>query len=144
MAKMPTPKTVKELVPDFDKWPETWMGLKEDLVYGKKLLPIMERFLCYLTDQHLSRKTLKNYADSLCLLGGTIIKEVSIYEEYKKDPTKKLMEAVEGGGCLPDGYEGMSQSDLESFARLCGKFEEFLRNPRHLPRSKRKREPAHE
>jgi len=38
------------------------------------------------------------------------------------------MEAVEGGGCLPDGHEGMSQSDLEAFAGMCGKFEEFQRN----------------
>ena len=126
MARMPTPKTVKELVPDFDKWPETWMGLKEDLEYGKKLLPIMERFLYYLTDQDQSRKTLKDYADSLWLLGGRIIKEVSIYEEYKKDPAKKLIEAVEGGGCLPDGHEGMSKSELASFEKMCGKFEEFL------------------
>jgi hypothetical protein len=126
MAKMPTPKTVKELVPDFDKWPETWMGLKEDLEYGKKLLPIMERFLYYLTDQDLSRKTLRDYADSLWLLGGRIIKEVSIYEEYKKEPAKKLIEAVEGGGCLPDGHEGMSKSELASFEKMCGKFEEFL------------------
>ena len=81
------------------------------------------------TAQGLSRKTLKEYVGGVWLLGGAIIKEVSIYSEYKKDPAKKLMEAVEGGGCLPNGHEGMSQSELESFARMCGKFEEFLRNP---------------
>jgi hypothetical protein len=126
MAKMPTPKNVKELVPDFDKWPEAWMGLKEDLVYGEKLLPIMESFLRYLIDQDQSRKTLKDYADSLWLLGGRIIKKVSIYEEYKKEPAKKLIEAVEGGGCLPDGHEGMSKSELASFKKMCDKFVEFL------------------
>ena len=125
MAKMPAMKNVKELVSGFDKWPETWMGLKEDLEYGKKLLPLMEQFLGYLIDKDLSRKTLKDYADSLRLLGGRIIKEVSIYNEYKKDPKKKLMEAVEGG-CLPDGHEGMSKSELASFEKMCGKFEEFL------------------
>ena len=144
MAKIRTPKNVKELVTNFEKWPEAWMGLKEDLGYGEKLLPIMETFLRYLIDQDQSRKTLKDYADSLWLLGGRIIKEVSIYKEYKKDPAMKLMEAVEGGGCLPEGHEGMSQSELESFARMGGKFEKFLRNSRLLPRSKRKGEPDHE
>jgi hypothetical protein len=126
MAKMPPPKNVKELVPDFDKWPKTWMGLQEDLEYGEKLLPIMESFLRYLIDQDQSRKNLKDYADSLWLLGGRIIKEVSIYKEYKKDPAKKLIEAVEGQGCLPDGHEGMSKSELASFEKMCSKFEEFL------------------
>lgn len=125
MAKMRTPKNVKELVTDFEKWPEAWMGLREDLEYGEKLLPIMESFLRYLIDQDQSRKTLKDYADSLWLLGGRIIKEVSIYKEYKKDPAKKLIEAVEGG-CLPDGHEGMSKSGVKSFEMMCGKFEEFL------------------
>jgi len=144
MAKMLTPKNVKELVPDLGKWPESWMGAEEDLEYGKKLLPFMEQFTYYLMAQGLSRKTLKEYVDWAWLLGGRIIKEVSIYREYKKDPAKKLMEAVEGGGCLPEGHEGMSQSELESFARMGGKFEKFLRNSRLLPRSKRKGEPDHE
>ena len=129
MAKKPTPKTVKELVPDLDGWPETWMGTEKDLEYGKKLLPFMEKFIHYLMALRLPHKTLKEYVGYVWLLGGGITKEVSIYNEYKKDPAKKLMEAVEGGGCLPNGHEGMSQSELESFARMCGKFEEFLRNP---------------
>jgi len=53
---------------------------------------------------------------------------ISYHTEYKKDPAEKLVEAVEGGGCLPDGHEGMSKRELESFARMCGKFEEFLGN----------------
>jgi len=34
--------TLRELSPDFDEWPERWMGVKEDLEYGKKLLPYDE------------------------------------------------------------------------------------------------------
>jgi hypothetical protein len=144
MAKKPTPKTIKELVPDFDGWPHTWMGTEKDLEYGKKLLPFIEKFIQHLTTQDLSRKTLKEYLGYVWLLGGGIIKEVSIYNEYKKDPAKKLMEAIESGGCLPEGHGGMSKRELESFTGMCGKFEEFLRNPRLLPRSNRKGEPDHE
>ncbi len=128
MAKKPTPKTVKGLVPDLDGWPETWMGTGKDLEYGKKLLPFMEKFIHHLMVLGLPYRTLKEYVEWVWLLGGGIIKEVSIYNEYKKDPAKKLMEAVEGGGCLPDGHEGMSKRELKSFAGMCGKFEEFLRN----------------
>ena len=63
MAKMLTPKNVKELVPDLGKWPESWMGTEKDLEYGKKLLPFMEKFIHYLMTQGLSRKTLKEYVD---------------------------------------------------------------------------------
>jgi hypothetical protein len=124
---MPTPKNLREFVRDFDNWPESWMGMEKDLEYGKKLLPFMARFINYLISQDLSRKTLKEYIDNVRLLGGTIIKVVSIHGEYKKDPLKKLKEAVEIGGCLPDGYEFMSNSGLASFERMCGKFEEFLK-----------------
>jgi hypothetical protein len=123
------PKNIKELVLDLDKWPGSWMGTEKDLRYGKELLPFMEKFIHYLMTQGLSRKTLKEYVDWIWLLGGGIIKEVSICREYKKNPAKKLMEAVEGGGRLPDGHEEMSKGELESFARMCGKFEEFLRIP---------------
>jgi hypothetical protein len=141
LAKKTTPKTVKELVPDLGKWPESWMGTEKDLEYGKKLLPFMEKFIDHLVAQGLSRRTLKDCVDWVWLLGGGIIKEVSLYREYKKDPAQKLMEAVEGGGCLPDGHEGMSQSELESFARVCGKFEKFLRIPpsSRFPKERRTR-----
>jgi hypothetical protein len=144
MAKKPMPKTVKELVADLDKWPESWMGNEKDLEYGKKMISLMEKFIHYLMTQGLSRKTLREYVDGVWLLGGAIIKEVSIYNEYKKNPAKKLMEAIESGGCLPEGHGEMSKPELESFTGMCRKFEEFLGNPRLLPRSKRKGKSDHE
>ena len=119
--------TLRELSPDFDEWPKSWMGLKEDLEYGKKLLPYMEDFLNHLIERDLSRKTLKNYIDNTWLLGGSIIKNVSIYEEYKIAPLKKLMTSVETGGMLPDGYDHMTERDLSAFERTCELFEEFLK-----------------
>jgi len=119
--------TLRELSPDFDEWPERWMGVKEDLVYGKKLLPYLEEFLGDLIKQDLSRKTLKNHIDNTWLLGGSIIKEVSLYEEYKIAPRKKLLKSVETGGMLPDDYEGMTERDLKDFERTCELFETFLK-----------------
>jgi hypothetical protein len=130
LAKKTTPKTVKELVPDLGKWPESWMGTEEDLEYGKKLLPFMEKFIHYLMTQGLSRRNLKDYVDWVWLLGGGIIKKVSIYGDHKKDPAKKLLEMVEGGGCPPGDYESMAKSELAGFRKMCGLFEEFLKKPK--------------
>lgn len=82
--------TLRELSPDFDEWPERWMGMKEDREYGKKQLPFMEAFLNYLIKRDLSRRTLKNYIDHAWLLGGSIIRRVSNYEEYKVPALKML------------------------------------------------------
>jgi hypothetical protein len=119
--------TVRELSPDFDEWPERWMGLEEDLEYGKKLLPYMEEFLNELIKKDLSRRTLKNHIDNTWLLGGSIIRDVSLYEEYKTVPLKKLVASVETGGMLPDGYDDMTERDLRAFERTCEFFEEFLK-----------------
>ena len=44
-------------VPDFDRWPKSWMGVEEDLVYGRKLLPWFAGFLQVLYAEGFSRKT---------------------------------------------------------------------------------------
>jgi hypothetical protein len=57
---------------DFDDWPQSWMGVEEDLGYGRKLLPYFADFLGEIFDQGRSRKTFVLYRDNLWLLGGTV------------------------------------------------------------------------
>lgn len=119
--------TLRVLSPDFDEWPEGWMGMKEDREYGKKLLPFMEAFLNELIKRDLARRTLKNYIDNTWLLGGSIIRQVSLYEEYNIPPLKMLLKSVETGGILPDGYDQMTELELRAFERTCELFEKFLK-----------------
>ncbi len=102
------------------------MGVEEDLAYGKKLLPWFAGFLQALYDEGLSRKTFAQYRDHLWSLGGTIISQVSLYEEYQDDPLEKLRESVAGDGILPDHYDQMTQSELKAFERMCRRFEKYL------------------
>ncbi len=117
---------LREWAPDFDEWPDSWMGVDEDLVYGRKLLPYMERFLADLLHQGLSRRTFVRYKNDVWSLGGIIIKQVSLYDEYDVDPLEKLMESVEGDGVVPDDFEYMSEDELRAFERTCRRFEKFL------------------
>jgi len=117
---------VRDWAPDIDSWPRSWMGIKEDLEYGKKLLPFLEEFLQDLIKEGLSRKTFVQYRDNVWLLGGTIISKVSLFEEYGVDPLKKLMESVECDGILPDHSHHMRAGELRSFERMCRRFEKFL------------------
>jgi len=102
------------------------MGIREDLGYGKRLLPYLEEFLQNILDGGVSRKTFVQYRDNAWLLGGTIISKVSLFEEHGVDPQVKLMESVECNGILPDHYDRMSESELRSFERMCRRFEKFL------------------
>ncbi|RJX30498.1 MAG: hypothetical protein C4531_08875 [Desulfurivibrio sp.] len=113
-------------VPDFDEWPESWMGVEEDLAYGRKLLPWFSGFLQALYAEGMSRKTFRQYRDNLWLLGATIIREVSLYEEYQDDPLEKLAETVADDGILPDDYDQMTEAELRAFERMCRRFEKYL------------------
>ena len=62
---------------------------------------MFSRFFNRLNCYDLSRKTLKEYIDNVWGLGGTIIKDVSISNEHKEDPLKRIIEAVEKGGVCP-------------------------------------------
>jgi len=112
--------------PDFDRWPKSWMGVEEDLAYGKKLMPWFAGFLQALYAEGLSRKTFAQYRDHLWLLGGTIIRKVSLYEEYQNDPLEKLHESVTDDGILPDHYAQMTRAELSAFERMCRRFEKYL------------------
>jgi len=112
--------------PDFDRWPTSWMGVKEDLDYGRKLLPWFAGFLQALYAEGLSRKTFSQYRGNLWLLGGTIIRKVSWDEEYSDDPLEKLRESVADDGILPDHYDQMTQAELRAFERMCRRFEKYL------------------
>ena len=121
-----TTLNMRDWAPDIDNWPKSWMGVEEDLAYGKKLLPYLEEFLQGLIEEGKSRKTFVQYRDNAWLLGGTIISQVSRFDEYGIEPLAKLAEAVAGDGILPDHYDQLSESELRTFERMCRRFEKFL------------------
>ena len=127
MVRNSETESFRAWVPDFDRWPKSWMGVEEDLAYGRKLLPWFAGFLQALYADGLSRKTFAHYRDNLWLLGGSIISRVSLYEEYQDDPLEKLRESVADDGILPDHYDQMTQAELKAFERMCRRFEKFLR-----------------
>jgi hypothetical protein len=102
------------------------MGIEEDLEYGQQLLPYLEEFLQGLIEEGISRKTFVQYRDNVWLLGGTIISNVSLFEEYGIEPLEKLTESVACDGILPDDSHHMRADELRTFERMCRRFEKFL------------------
>jgi len=116
----------REWTPDFDKWPTTWMGVEEDLAFGVALMPWFAGFLQALYSSGPSRKTFVQNRDNLWILGGTIIKNVSLAQDYQEEPLKALKESVADDGILPDDFDNMTGEELIAFERMCRKFEKFL------------------
>lgn len=51
--------------PDFNNWPSSWMGVREDLDFGRKLLPYFAGFLQVLYAEGLTRSVLNNSSQML-------------------------------------------------------------------------------
>ncbi|MCK4302976.1 MAG: hypothetical protein KAY24_01920 [Candidatus Eisenbacteria sp.] len=83
-------KAPEDICPDFPEWPDSWQGAKRDLAYGEGLLGVMIPFVVHLIAKGLTRKTIKNHMDYLWLLGGEIIRDVGLHNEYDVAPLTKL------------------------------------------------------
>jgi len=111
---------------DCDKWPKQWMGMDEDVPYGKGIVEAMRPFIEALLEEGLSDRTLQKHVGHLWLLGGEIIREVSMGEEYDDiAPADKLRESIgpdEGPLCRHINSAG----EQRSFDATCRKLHRFL------------------
>jgi hypothetical protein len=118
-------KTPEDIDPDFPEWPESWHVVEEDIPYGKSLLAAMRPFVLHLIAKGLAKKTIRNHMSNLWLLGGEIIRDVGINEEYDIPPEEKLRQSVdEEGG--PYCRHLDSENDMRSFDATCRKLYKFL------------------
>jgi len=102
------------------------MGMPEDVPYGQGIVEAMRPFIKALGERELSARTLRKHLGNLWLLGGAIIRDVSMSEEYEKiAPADKLRQSItpdEGPLCRHVNSEGKQRS----FDTTCGKLCRFL------------------
>jgi hypothetical protein len=115
----------EDISPDFVEWPERWMCIREDVAYGRGLLPPMHAFVVYLISKGLTKKTIRRHIDNLWLLGGEIISNVSNFNEYDTPPIQKLRESIGSGGG-PYCRHIDAEAELASFDSTCRELHRFL------------------
>jgi len=115
------------LSPDFEDWPHDWMGVDEDLAYGKKLLEEIRPFAEHLTSSGLTDKTIKKHLTNLWLLGGELIRTVSLDEEYHIPPKKVLLDSIDSYGG-PSCRHLHSYDEQKSFDSTCKKLYKYLKS----------------
>src|SRR5262249_51217975 len=121
-----------------DDWPRSWMGWEKDLPPGEKLVGCFRRFVEYLVSSDISRKTIQQNVDSLCVMGGEIIRDVKEDSSLRKRPVNWVLRDAlhEDGGWL---IHTDSEEEQRSFDSTCRKFHRFLltQEPRTAARGKK-------
>ena len=117
---------LNDICPDFAEWPDRWMGIEPDLAYGKQLLEELRPFAEFLTESGLTKKTVKRHLTNLWFLGGEIIRDVSLYNEYSIPASEKLMQSVgTDGGPICRHLEG--DAEIKSYDSTCRKLYKYLK-----------------
>ena len=118
-------KTPEDVCPDLPDWPERWAGLPEDIPYGKALLGVMRPFMQHIIAQGCHVRTIQRHMDNLWLLGGEIIRDVSLDEEYDSPPMNRLMYSI-GPDDGPLSRHCYTEVEQKSFDETCRQLYRFL------------------
>ena len=118
-------KTPENICSDFPEWPDSWCGLDEDIPYGRGLIDAMRPFIMDLILRGLAKRTMRKHMDNLWLLGGEIIRSVSIHDDYNTPPEVILRRSVDeiGGLCC---RHLNSEAQEKSYDATCRKLHKFL------------------
>ena len=117
--------TPEGICPDFPEWPDRWMGVAADRQYGQGILDAMRPFVMHLIESGLTLKTIRRHLDRLWLLGGEVVRDVGMSDEYGIPPAEKLAGSVDTTGG-PFCRHLDSESEQRSFDATCRKLHKFL------------------
>ena len=117
-------KTPEDICPDFPEWPDRWHGIKRDIPYGQGVLDAMRPFVLHLISSGLKEKTIRSHMDNLWLLGGEIIRSVSMSDEYNIPPEDNLRQNVdeEGGPYCRHLHSEAQEKSYDATCRMLHKF----------------------
>jgi len=101
------------------------MGIPEDKVFGEKLIAELKPFVESLIERGFAKKTMDRHLNNLFLMGGEIIRDVSMDEDYEADPATVLRDAVmcgEGPLCC----HLHTEEEQRAYDATCRKLHKFL------------------
>ncbi len=89
------------------------MGIPEDKIFGEKLIAELKPFVESLIARGFAKKTMDRHLNNLFLMGGEIIRDVSMDEDYEANPATVLRAAVMcGEGPLCRHLHGRRSTDV--------------------------------
>src|SRR6266545_1864155 len=76
---------------DIDNWPDKWEIAEEDIVIGKSITEQFKLFLIDRIDKGRAKKTIKNDATYLWVLGGELIRAINENERERQLSARELI-----------------------------------------------------
>ena len=130
MAETRTTTLGERLLSETKRWPRSWEGVPEDIPLGRDLVKVMLPFLRALVASGAARTTLRRHFWNAWVLGGHIVREVSIDRPAQHAAALELvLEALEeDAGPLITDF--VAEEEQRSFDLTCRQLSRFLRKGR--------------
>lgn len=112
---------------DIDRWPRSWAGFPElDGPVGERMVEEFKPFLLALIQERRTKKTVKQYAHYLWILGGEIIRRVHFEEKDRKLPGRSLILKYIDSTGGPLWNDVRYEREHEAYDTVCRQLYQFL------------------
>ena len=115
-----------EYCKNINDWPSAWEGVKADIKTGHAILEHFKLFLVHQIEKGKSKRTIKNYAQYLWVLGGELIRQVNDNTRDRKLSARDfiLKYIDESGG--PYWCHAQDESEHDKYDSVCKKLFKFM------------------
>jgi hypothetical protein len=114
-----------EYCKDINDWPDSWEIDSDDIRVGNHILEHFTAFLIDKIQQGRAKKTIKNYAQYLWILGSELISRINFYEHERELSAKELILNYidqDGGPLWQDASSELEQDRYDSVCKALFKF----------------------
>ena len=111
---------------DIDNWPDKWEIAEEDIVIGKSITEQFKIFLIDRIDKGRAKKTIKNDATYLWVLGGELIRAINENETERQLSARALIlkHIDESGG--PYWRHAFDEAEHSRYDSVCKQLFKFI------------------
>jgi hypothetical protein len=106
-------------------WPKNWSYDRASEAFGERLLVELTPFVELLEAHGYTKRTIDRHLGYLFLLGGEIVSQLAVDEEYDRDAREVLLENIdEEGGPLCRHLH--TDTELNQYDATCRKLHKFM------------------
>jgi len=111
---------------DIDNWPEGWEIDEEDIEIGKSITDKFKLFLLDRIDKGRAKKTIKNDAIYLWVLGGELIRAVNENDRDRQLPARELILKYIDDSGGPYWRHACDEADHSRYDSVCKQLFKFM------------------
>ena len=111
---------------DIENWPARWEIVKEDLAIGQAITEQFKLFLLDRIKKGRTKKTVKNCADLLWVLGGELIRSINEdYDERQLSANDLILKHIDDSGG-PYWRHARDEIEHAKYDSVCKQFFKFI------------------